>query len=99
MRSDLLGAGRFESLPLRAHVCTAEQGGGRGRNSTVVRRGAGSVNHLSGGSSWREQTAEAQAGGSFPSLLSGGANTLEAINLLKTHFGPELFSPLIFKMA
>lgn len=52
----------------------------------MVRLGEGSVNHLSGGSSSGEQTAEAEAGGSSPGGsspgdFSCGANTLEAINL------------------
>lgn len=66
------------------------------RSRAVVRLGEGSVNHLSGGSDSGEQTAEAEAGGSFPGDFGCGANILEAINLLKTHFGPELFFPFNF---
>lgn len=59
----------------------AEQGSSREEAALWSDWGKVSVNHLSGGSSSGEQTAEAEAGGSSPGDFSCGANTLEAINL------------------
>lgn len=53
---------------------------------------------LPGGRRFWERTAEAVAVGSFPASLAV-VLTHRNHQALTTHFGPELFFPLIFQMA